>query len=135
MNEPALFDIVPETEHGKLGESRIVINVDYDPRKGRHRIDDPETSVEGAASVAYRAGTHKAKLLEVFAAYPNGLTDEEAAEKAGLLRAGYWKRCGELREDGFISPNGQTRVGEAGVSRMVSVITDAGLSAIARIAS
>lgn len=122
----ALFDIVAETEHGKLGGTRIVINTGHDPRNGRHRIDDPLTSIEGAASVAYRAGTHKAKLLEVFAQAPNGLTDEEAAERAGLLRAGYWKRCGELREDGFITPTGATRLGEAGVSRMVSVITDAG---------
>lgn len=121
-----LFAIEAETEFGKLGQTKYVLNTDYDERKGRARRDDPKTSHEGAEAVAYRAGSHKAKLIEVFSRYPEGLTDEEAASHANLLRAGYWKRCGELREDGLIEPTGDTRVGEAGVSRMVCRITAKG---------
>lgn len=78
----------------------------FDPeyRNGRHRTPDWTTSVAGARSVAYRAGSQKAKLLDAYkAAYPGGLTDDEACIAAGLpLTSCYWKRCGELREDGMV---------------------------------
>jgi len=102
----------------------------FDPvyRTGRHRVDDWETSIEGANSVAYRAGSQKDLLLKAFkAAYPAGLTDEEAAIASGIsLTSEYSKRCGELRQDGFISglmgSNGtvSTRLGSSGVHRIVS---------------
>ena len=76
----------------------------FDPRPGRHRHDDWVTSIVGANSVAYRSGSQKAKLLAAYeAAYPNGLTDDEACVTAGLpLTSCYWKRCGELRQDAAI---------------------------------
>ena len=102
----------------------------FDPiyRSGRHRVDDWYTSIEGAKSVAYRAGSQKDLLLKAFqAAYPDGLTDEEAAIAAGMaLTSCYWKRCGELRQDGLIAgitgSNGtvSTRLGSSGVHRIVS---------------
>ena len=102
----------------------------FDPeyRKGRHRVSDWTTSVEGANSVAYRAGSQKDLLLKAFkAAYPAGLTDEEAAIASGIsLTSEYSKRCGELRQDRFISglmgSNGtvSTRLGSSGVHRIVS---------------
>lgn len=99
-----------------------------DRRRGRHRTPDYQTSVEGAEDVAYRAGSQKARLLQVFKdAYPNGLTDEEAATRAALpLTTCYWKRCGELRQDGYIQMVATeaglvTRRGHAGVARVVSV--------------
>ena len=102
----------------------------FDPvyRTGRHRVDDWETSIEGANSVAYRAGSQKDLLLKAFkAAHPAGLTDEEAAIASGIsLTSEYSKRCGELRQDGFISglmsSNGtvSTRLGSSGVHRIVS---------------
>lgn len=73
---------------------------DPDWRNGRHRNPDWVTSVAGAASVAYRAGSQKALLLAAYKdAYPKALTDDEAAEACGLSRTCYWKRCGELRQD------------------------------------
>jgi hypothetical protein len=102
----------------------------FDPeyRKGRHRVSDWTTSIEGANSVAYRAGSQKDLLLKAFkAAYPAGLTDEEAAIASGIsLTSEYSKRCGELRQDRFISglmgSNGtvSTRLGSSGVHRIVS---------------
>lgn len=87
---------------------------DPDYSTGRHRYPDWSTSIAGAKSVAYRAGSQKAMLLAAYQnAYPNGLTDDEAAVAAGLpLTSCYWKRCGELRNDGKIS------VGTARVSRV-----------------
>jgi hypothetical protein len=100
-----------------------------DARTGRTRRGDRPTSVQGAQGVAYRAGSQKDLLLRSYLNQSDGLTDEEAAKVAGLsLRACYWKRCGELREDGMIRiliRDGQevTRVGDAGSSRIVCEIT------------
>lgn len=86
---------------------------DPDYRSGRHRYPDWSTSIIGAERVAYRSGSQKEKLLSAYKdAYPLGLTDDEAAVAAGLpLTSCYWKRCGELREDGVI------KVGEPRKSR------------------
>lgn len=99
----------------------------------RHRTDDHHTSVEGAHAVAHRAPSQKQQLLRQFRlAAELGLTDEEAAFHADLLHACYWKRCNELRQDELIAfvpdANGVhlTRKGTAGVSRKISVITEAG---------
>lgn len=115
MSEQTLFDAA-----GRINP---------DLRPGRHRRDDWDTSVAGAVAVAYRAGSQKALLLEAFrVAGPDGLTDEEAAEAAGVsMRSCFWKRCGELRQDGRIGVlrrlDGSvvTRMGGSGVSRIVSV--------------
>jgi hypothetical protein len=107
-----------------------------DVAKGRTRRDDYATSKAGARSVSFRAGTQKARLLAAFAdAGPVGLSDDEAAQRAGLAPTTcYWKRCGELREVGLIRFTGEERPGSAGVDRMVSVITDAGETAVRGIA-
>ena len=77
---------------------------DPDYRSGRHRYPDWSTSIIGAERIAYRSGSQKDKLLAAYRnAHPNGLTDDEAAAAAGLpMTSCYWKRCGELREDGAI---------------------------------
>jgi hypothetical protein len=104
-----------------------------DERRGRHRVPDAAGSVAGAASVAYRAGSQKALLLAEFAwAGDRGLTDDEAAINVGLDRSCFWKRCGELRQDGMIADTGATREGPMfKEQRMVSVITDAGYAQVA----
>lgn len=101
-----------------------------DEHRGRTRNPDHSTSVEGAESVKYRAGSQKEKLLALYKqAWPFGFTDEEAAERAGLLDSCYWKRCNELRQDGKIVPacdasgTPYTRKGKAGVSRIVCTAT------------
>ncbi len=96
---------------------------ELDFSRGRTRNPDHESSEEGARSIAYRAGTQKARLLYEYgsprALFFGGMTDEEAAELAGLLGVCYWKRCNELRQDGKIVPTGETRPGRAGVQRIV----------------
>ena len=101
-------------------------------RKGRHRQEDWSTSIAGAADVAYRAGSQKARLLEAFRnAHPQPLSDEQAAKAAGIsLTSEYSKRCGELRQDGHIQvvldSDGQpvTHQGDSGIARIVSLWQD-----------
>ena len=129
MTADPLFEIETDTRHGHLGETIIT---PLDERTGRVRATDPETSVAGAESIAYRAGSQKAKLLEAYSRHPvAGLTDEEACVEAGLsLRSCFWKRCSEMRQDGYIFETGQTRLGDAGVARMVCIITPLGLTSL-----
>lgn len=111
-DQASLFDAVDDRKPWQRS------SVDLAP--GRIRRDDHATSKAGARSVAFRAGSQKAKLLDAYRAAPLGLTDEEAAVAAGIpARSCWWKRCNELREAGAIVPTGDTRVGEAGVPRMV----------------
>lgn len=105
---------------------------------GRVRKSDPSTSRAGAAKAALHAGSQKAKLLAVYAHSEDGLTDEQAAERAGVnLRSCWWKRCNELRQLGFIQPvtdpQGRllTRTSSAQVQRMVCFITPRGRDALA----
>ena len=65
------------------------------------RSTDPSTSSRAAEHVAYKVGSYKARLLAVYRANPDGLTDDEAGLLAGLP-AGAWKRCSDLRADGAI---------------------------------
>lgn len=112
--------------------------------KKNYRSNDPATSKAAAESVIFRSGSQKAKLLSVYAKQIEGreeiqgLTDEEAAEQAGLsLSSEYATRCSELRDSGFIEPltndSGTvlTREGKAGVERMLCYITSKGLFALA----
>ena len=86
-----------------MGDSQPTL-FDPDFRPGRHRNPDKATSVAGSTSVAYRAGSQKQRLLDAFkGVYPASLTDDEACVAAGLpMTSCYWKRCGELRQDGAI---------------------------------
>lgn len=92
----------------------------------RYRNGDHAASEAGAADVSFRASSQKAKLLLVFR-QTSELTDEEAAEAAGLnMRSCFWKRCGELRALGLIEFTGGTKVGSAGSSAGLSELTAAG---------
>lgn len=111
--------------------SGITRAVEIDERDGRHREPDQAGSVAGAQSVAYRAGSQKARLLNAYIeAYPEALTDEEAAVRAGLTAnrtCCWWKRCGELRQDGYIEQTDEMRRGSAGVARLTSVFLPEGV--------
>lgn len=88
------------------------------------RNNDYATSIEGAEKVTERAPNQRKYLLAAYwYADEKGLTDEEAAENSGLLDCCYWKRCGELRADGYIEFTDRVRPGAAGTNRKVSVIT------------
>jgi hypothetical protein len=105
----------------------IVIKRSPEYSKGRHRAKDYDSSVQGAKSVSYRAGSQKAKLLSAFQeSGKHGLTDDEAAVITGLEKSCFWKRCGELRSANLIYDTGTTRKGPLfGEQRMISVAKEA----------
>lgn len=96
------------------------------------RNTDPVTSVQGARDVKPRR-TSQAMLLLAEYAHRDGLTDEEAGLFSGLAKRPkccYWKRCSELRAQGFIAPTGETRISSAGSAMQVCAITAEGLEAL-----
>lgn len=96
------------------------------------RKGDPETSNDGIAAVLPRAGSQQLKLLLAYASRPMGLTNEEAAELAGLNTVGtcYWKRCGELLRANLITYVGITRKASTGADQRVHAITEKGQLAL-----
>ena len=111
-------------------------NDDWDPeslfyKSPLHREPDHETSIQGARDVKHRRTSQAMRLL---AEYKKGdLTDEEAAVRSGIAalpKACYWKRCSELRANGYIVDTGATRIGSAGSAQMICAITPEGLAAL-----
>lgn len=97
---------------------------------GQARRSDPPTAHTAAARIRPRSARWALMIAHV--ANPNGLTDEEAAELAGLsLRSEYATRCSELRGHGYLEDTERTRVGDSGLPRMVRRITERGRSAMA----
>ena len=86
------------------------------------RNTDPITSALGAQDVKPRRMTQAMRLLAEYA-HRDGLTDEEAGLFAGLIKTGYWKRCSDLRTEGFIIDTGQTRLSTSGSHMMICEIT------------
>lgn len=107
------------------------------------RHSDPKTSHKAAAS-PFRRNTQRHLLLieyqlaaspdRVSLEQPIGLTDEEAASLAGILRGCPWKRCSELREMHLIRPTGETRQSSMGVAQNVCVITAKGTAVLDQLA-
>jgi len=110
---------------------------DWDPeslfyKSPLHREPDHETSIQGARDVSSRRVTQAKRLLAEYR--QSSLTDEEAAVRSGIAalpKACYWKRCSELRANGYIVDTGTTKIGSAGSSMMVCTITPEGLAALA----
>lgn len=106
-------------------------------RSGRTRADDHATSMQGAIAAGRRAPNLRLRLLVQYReAGTVGLTDEEAAEKAGIgMRSCPWKRSGELRQDRLIEQQiaggvPLVRKGTSGVDQMVCVVTGPGLAVL-----
>ena len=98
------------------------------------RANNGATSKAGAKSLTVRAGSQRALLLSRYKA--DSMTDEEAGHASGLAmlpKCCYWKRCSELRQAGYIKPNGKTRISSAGSEQQVCHITDEGIQILAAI--
>ncbi len=92
---------------------------------GQARRSDPPTAKDAARLV--RPGSARRRLLEAHLRHPDGLTDEEAAEKAGLsLHSEYATRCSELMRAGLIADTPLARSGGSGMARTVRRITPLG---------
>jgi hypothetical protein len=92
------------------------------------RVTDPATSHAAALAIVPKSGTAKAKLLAAHRAHPEGLTDCEAAELAGLpLRSEYATRCSELQRAGFLEATDLVRPDpDTRTDRMVRRLTTLG---------
>jgi hypothetical protein len=100
------------------------------------RRNDGATSTGGAKAITVRAGSQRSTLLASYYVHDD-LTDEEAGNVSGLAalpKCCYWKRCSELRQAGYIKPNGKTRISSAGVEQQVCHITAEGIQVLAAIA-
>jgi hypothetical protein len=106
--------------------------------KGMARWSDPSTS-RGAVTKndRLRWKSQQAKILLSFyqGNHHRGFSDEEAGYVTGLLqvRACYRKRCGELREKGYLAEAGETRESSFGKHNIVSRITDKGIQEVERL--
>lgn len=127
METPTLFDIVPDTRHGHLGE-KIIRYAGEIPAMPKARADDLKTSKMAADFVKAKATTARVRLMQAHAANPQGLTDEEAARWAGVsLVSEYATRCSELVRAGLLADTEDTRIGSSGAARVVRRITDLGV--------
>jgi len=110
---------------------------DDELRGTRARRTDPETSQEADLRLS-SARSHCRALLLIHYRHPDGLTDEEAAEYAGLTHPGicWWHRCSDLRAQGLIEwlrhENGKQIKVTGSNNRNVGIsrITEAGLLAV-----
>ena len=94
---------------------------------GQARRSDPKTSIEAAKLITAHAGTARVRLLVAHYDHPNGLTDEEACEYAGLsLASEYATRCSELMRCDLLRDTGDVRNSASGANRMVRRITGYG---------
>ena len=99
------------------------------------RANNGATSKAGAKSLTVRAGSQRDKLLSTNNAQ-DYLSDDYAGHASGLASLPmccYWKRCSELRQAGYIKPNGKTRISSAGVEQQVCHITAEGIQVLAAI--
>jgi hypothetical protein len=96
-----------------------------------HRLGDPFTSVLAAHSMEGVAANQCDQLHAVYASNPNGLTDEEACNAAGLPARSH-KRCSDLRNRGVITPTEMTRVALSGRLQQVCRLVDGDHPARAR---
>lgn len=100
------------------------------PDRGQAKGGDPWTAQEAARLV--RPGSQRRLLLEAHRDHPQGMTDEEAAEAAGIsLASEYATRCSELKAARLLVDTGKSREGAAGMQRMIRKITGHGIVALA----
>lgn len=127
-----LADVIRECALDAQASSLVEPEFDLFSDAALARSSDPATSKEAAKAMRIRGASQKAELLRAYADAEHGLTDEEAGEISGLAAsgAGYWKRCSELRNAGYIRRTNETRVGSTGLAQEVCVITEVGRAAL-----
>lgn len=97
------------------------------PRPGLAGRNNPATATDAARSVTPRTGTQRWRTLEALNHAAAGLTAFEAADELGHRRPHViGTRLIELREDGLVERNGETRPTDTGHQAEVYVITDRG---------
>lgn len=81
-----------------------------------------ETTVLADKGISEKAPSIREVIHQAYIkAGDRGLTDDEAAQATGMLDTCYWKRCNELRQEGFIVDTGHKRMGLKNRMRIVCV--------------
>ena len=83
------------------------------------RHTDPATSWDAAFDASLKADKHRARVLAMHRAHPDGLTDFELGELLGLQQTSAGKRRGELRDRGYIENSGLKRPAPSGSMAIV----------------
>lgn len=97
------------------------------PRAAPAHRGGPDTEVQAAAIVTPKAGTVRARVLQAFTMYDDGLTDAEIEQGLELRRSSVCGRRNELLRDGWIRDSGERRVDwRTGMHGIVWVLTDQG---------
>lgn len=93
------------------------------------RKTDPITSKIAERLIAGKRPTQMSRLLNIYYNM-DALTDELAAEFAGISHQSATKRCADLRNAGLIEPTGELAYGQAGMPQRLCRITKAGIAVI-----
>lgn len=99
------------------------------PLRGRHHSIGPDTERLAAARVAPRSGSQRARVLEMFRAHPEGLTDYElwTLGQIGARPHVPATRREELIFDGWpIVDSGRRRLTDTGTPAVVWVLIEEG---------
>jgi hypothetical protein len=94
------------------------------------RKDHGPTSHDAASAVLGRTGSARRRVLEVIAAYREGLTDEEISERLKMPPNTQRPRRVELVRAGFIEDSGFYRYTTTFNRAVLWVATDAGREAL-----
>lgn len=108
--------ITPGTEFVITTRAELLGNM-----PGGARRTDPATSQRAAQAAAPKMGTHRWAVLAAVGDAPDGLTAREVLDATGI--DGVWKRCSELKEDGFLVPRGERFVAKTGNDQEVLHLT------------
>lgn len=119
-------------------EATLFANTTATPAEKLARAGGSETTKRAATAASYRSKSQKAQLLAAYVQEgEGGLTDEQAADRAGLLqrpRCCWWHRCSDLVDDGMIEPlEGVTRKLSTGMDGRVCVPTAQGVQMAGRL--
>ena len=107
----------------------------FQNRLGPSHHNAPETSGQAAVANFPRSGTQRHRVLFHIWYWtgeqhtPHGLTDDEIANRTGLLGNSVRPRRGELQRDGLVKDSGYRRSSNMGHPAVVWCLTDEGLRA------
>ena len=86
---------------------------------GMHRVPDRDTSIAAAHLAASSARKSRDIAIEILRNHPEGLTDFELADLAGMQQNSIGKRRGELVAHGLVRDSGRRRPSTTGSPAIV----------------
>jgi hypothetical protein len=100
-----------------------------EPRQGNSHVNGRDTEVIAARAIAPLTGRHRARVIHLLRAYPEGLTDDEGGARMGGDRLTFGRRRSELTKAGLVKDSGQRRPTKYGRPAIVWVLATDGAEA------